>query len=144
MRFRHLSLLGLMSAALFFASACQRSVTDSAGAPWIEGTGTAWSAVENPRGLARMKLLEAAQEEARASIRQQFETVQVKPGISVMQAMEDDPYTWSRIMGLLKSAKAHDQQIDDEGKATVRLRLSQAQVRDIALYAEEAEAPAMP
>lgn len=124
--------------AIVTITACQTSSEQTPGGPWIEAIGTAWSPQADPQGLARNRAIEAAEEDARAKIRVQFSQIEARPGVSLQKAMEDDPYVWSRIMGLLKATKSDQTEIDPQGKVTARVRLSLPQLREIAIYAEEA------
>jgi len=130
----------LLSCMLFgglLASCATLRESPLVGGEWIEATGTAYSPVSHPQGLARVKVVAAAEEDARAKIRRQFDQIEVAPGSTVLQAMEDNPYVWSRIMGMLKDTNAHETVIAPDGAVTVQLRLNKEQVLDIARYGEE-------
>ena len=106
---------------------------------WIEETGIAYSSTNNPTGRLKAEVVYAAENEARAKIREQFDQIEAKPGVTIYQAMEASPYVWSRIMGILASTKAYQTEIQKDGSVKVRLRVNIDQLKEIAAYGEEAE-----
>ncbi len=139
MSYRLIHLVLALCIVASLSSCASLSPQQPASGHWLQATGSAFAPVARPRGRVLKDATALAEEEARAKIRAKLQTIEIKPGVSIMQTMQDNPYVWSRIMGLMKATHASNQVVHDDGRVEVILRVNLDQIRDIAIYGEEAE-----
>ncbi|MCX7011541.1 MAG: GDSL-type esterase/lipase family protein [Candidatus Sumerlaeota bacterium] len=86
-----------------------------------------------PAGLAYDRAVRTAEDEARARILNRLAAVEVRPGSSVVDEMNRDPYAYSKVMGVLKATRSYDTKTLDNGRVEIHLRVDSGEIRRICL-----------